>query len=103
MLLTEVNHVGWLAHRLLQVPYHKVLTLVDREELTHACCKLNIGQFQTLREVLFVLSLGRGSGRCVILEVEVTPLDLNDGVLAGVIPNREGCCEALMVQTIKKK
>lgn len=36
VLLSEVDHVGWLAHRLLQVPDHEVLALVDCEEFAHA-------------------------------------------------------------------
>lgn len=88
VFLSEADHMRRLAHRLLQVPNHEILALVNREELAHAR--------RELHTLLLLLCLGSG----IILEVEVAPLDLDDGVLRGVVPDCQRRRETLVIQPI---
>ena len=73
MLLTEVDNMSWFAHGLLQVPYHEILTLINRKELAQACCKLHICKLMISRRCtlgLLIRGLIRRSlSRSIILEV----------------------------------
>ena len=95
----ELSHMGGLMDGLLQVPDLEVFVLVDGKELTVAGCKFYILQLFCFsfpfRNSLLLLRRDRTGS--IVLEVEETPLDLGDRVVAGVVPDCQGRSVVLIV------
>ena len=88
MLLAKPDGMGWFRGVLLQIPDLEVLRLVYRKELTDPSCEPRF----SLGQVLI------SSCRVVLIEVQLTPLDLGDGALTLLIPNSQRTGELSTVE-----
>ena len=75
VLLSEVDHMGRLAHWFLQVPNHEVLTLVNSKELAHSCSEFHVSELKALsfvylsRSTFLVWVISEWGRWSVILEI----------------------------------
>lgn len=86
MLLSEVNYMRWLVHRLAEVVDVEVLALVNHKELTHSAHEPA------------VVGVQRGATSFRI-EVKPAPFQLDHCVLASLVPNRNRSREIIVEQS----
>ena len=103
MLLIKLYLMRWLVYWLLKVPNNETFTQINGKELTQSRGKLHIAESLTLFFSCPCLALfgrrRRKASERLILEVQEAPLNLSDSMLTGIVPDSDGGCVLLIIDS----